>query len=212
MHIADGILPAPVCIAAHVAALGGVSLLCRKVEPREVPRMGLMAAMTFTASLIHFPLGGTSMHLGLFGLAGILLGPRAFVVVYASLLLQAVLFQHGGLLTLGVNALNMGSGALLACLCWRIPGLPAAGRAFLAGFTGTQLPALLMAGEFALAGYGKGFFVIAGLYLALATLEGIITGATVTFLERTQPHVVNGFEERKAAVALTEKTADSIRQ
>jgi cobalt/nickel transport system permease protein len=199
MHIADGILPAPVCIAAHAVALGGVTLLCRNVDSREVPRMGLTAAMTFAASLIHFPLGGTSMHLGLYGLAGILLGPRAFVVVYASLLLQAVLFQHGGLLTLGVNVLNMGSGALLAWLCWKLPGLPGAGRAFLAGFVGAQIPALLMAGEFALTGYGKGFFVIAGLYLALALLEGGITSATVAFLDRTQPRVLNGFGQDGAA-------------
>lgn len=152
--------------------------------------MGLMAAMTFAASLVHFPLGGTSMHLGLFGLAGVLLGPRAFAVVYASLLLQAVLFQHGGLLSWGVNSLNMGAGALLGWLCWRMPALPRPARGFLAGFAGTQIPALLMAGEFALAGYGKGFYVISGLYLVVALVEGAVTSATVTFLDRTQPQVL----------------------
>ncbi len=190
MHIADGIIAAPACIGAHVIALGAVSILCRRVAPREVPKMGLMAAMAFSASLIHFPLGGTSMHFGLLGLMGILLGPRAVVVVYANLMLQAVLFQHGGLFTLGVNAFNMGIGALLAWLCWRMPVLPSTSRAFLAGFVGTQIPALLMAGEFAVAGYGKGFFVIAGLYILLASLEGAITSATVVFLERTQPFLL----------------------
>lgn len=187
MHIADGILPPLLCGAAHAAAWTGVAVLSRKLDPPEVVRMGLLASAMFAISLVHFPLGGTSVHLGLYGLAGVLLGVRAFPVVVAALLCQSFLFQHGGLLTLGVNALNMGAGALLASLLWRrLPG-SAALRSFLAGFAGIAVPALLLSSEFALAGYGKGFVLIAIAYLGVAVLEGVLTSAIVTFLQRARP-------------------------
>lgn len=195
MHIADGIVPAGWCVAAHVASFGALTLLGRRVEAEEVVRMGMMAAMAFVASLIHFPLAGTSVHLGLFGLTGILLGVRSFPVIYTALLFQALLFQHGGLLTLGLNAINMGLGGLAAALLWSLPKLPDAPRAFLAGFAGVLLPALLMATEFRLAGYGKGFFVIATIYVAAAALEGAITVAMVSFFRRVKPAML----ERLAA-------------
>ena len=189
MHIADGILPASACVAAHAVALGGVWLSGRKIEPEEVVRMGLLSSAIFVVSMFHFPLGGTSIHLGLFGVAGILLGWRSFPAVYVSLLFQALLFQHGGLLSLGVNALNMGTGTLAAFLVWRSNWGGESTRSFLAGFAGAMIPSLLMTLEFFFAGYGKGFAVIATLYSAVALIEGAITVFIVTFLRRVKPAV-----------------------
>ena len=149
--------------------------------------MGLLASATFAISLVHFPLGPASVHLGLYGLTGILLGWRAFPVVFAALLLQTLLFQHGGLLALGINALNMGGGALLAAWLWRILPGPAAARAFVCGFAGIAVPALALAAEFSLAGYGKGFYYIATLYLGAAALEGVLTALIAGFLEQARP-------------------------
>ncbi len=191
MHIADGILPVAWCAAAHVVALGTTAFLGRRVEPEEVVRMGLMAATSFVVSLIHFPLGGTSVHLGLFGLAGVLLGARSFPVVYTMLLFQAILFQHGGLLALGMNAVNMGGGALLAAAIWSFRPIPEAARGFLAGFVGTFVPALAMAAEFSGAGYGRGFYFIASLYAAVALLEGLLTAAIVGYVRRVKPAVLS---------------------
>ncbi|BDC48438.1 cobalt transporter CbiM [Bryobacterales bacterium F-183] len=189
MHIADGILPAVWCGVAQAAAWAGVYACGRKVEPQEIVRMGLLASATFAVSLIHFPLGGTSVHLGLYGLSGILLGVRAFPVIFAALLFQTLLFQHGGLLSLGVNALNMGTGALLAGMLWRAPLGPEPLKAFLAGFVGILIPAVFLAAEFAAAGYGKGFFFIGSVYLGAAALEGVLTMAAVSFLQRVKPAV-----------------------
>ncbi len=191
MHIADGIVPVAWCVGGHAVALGTTALLGRRVEPEEVVRMGLMAATSFVVSLIHFPLGGTSVHLGLFGLAGVLLGTRAFPVVYTLLLFQALLFQHGGLLALGLNAVNMGGGALLAAGIWQLRAIPEAGRGFLAGFVGTFVPALAMAAEFSAAGYGRGFYFIASLYAGVALLEGLLTAAIVTYVRRVKPAVLS---------------------
>jgi cobalt/nickel transport system permease protein len=147
----------------------------------------MLASATFAISLVHFPLGGTSVHLGLYGLCGILAGRRALPVIFAALLFQTLLFQHGGLLSLGLNAVNMGTGALLAALLWRTGFGPDAIRAFSCGFLGVLVPALLIALEFSLTGYGKGFLFMVALYSGAAALEGVLTMVAVTFLRGAKP-------------------------
>jgi len=187
VHVADGIIPNLWCGAAHVVSWTAVYWLGKRMETDEVVRLGMLASATFAISLVHFPLGGTSVHLGLYGLCGILAGRRAFPVIFAALLFQTLLFQHGGLLSLGLNAVNMGTGALLAAFLWRT-GLGAdAFRAFLCGFLGVLVPALLIALEFSLAGYGKGFLFMAVLYLGAAALEGVLTMVAVSFLRGARP-------------------------
>jgi len=187
VHIADGIVPVQAAAAADVLALGAVFLLSRKIETAEIPKTGLMASALFLASLFHFPFAGTSIHLGLFGLAGILLGRRAFSTVFIALLLQAFLFQHGGLLALGLNTINMGLGALAGRLVWRIPGFSGTCRAFAAGCVGILIPAALMSFEFMLIGYGKRILFLAAVYAAVAVLEGLLTVSAVAFLGKTEP-------------------------
>lgn len=191
MHIADGIVPVSVCLAADAVALGGAYFFGRKLEAEEVPRMGLTAAAVFTVSLLNFPLGGTSIHLGLFGFAGILLGARAFPVVFATLLFQSLVFQHGGLISLGLNTVNMGAGALAGWLIWKsLPRIPEVIPAFLAGFTGIFLPAMMMASEFSLSGYGKGIFYIITVYLPAAVIEGVLTVFIIGFFRKSRPELI----------------------
>jgi len=66
--------------------------------------------------LIHVPVPGlpSSAHLLFNGLLGVVLGRRAALAIPLGLLLQAVLLQHGGLTTLGVNTCVMVLPALLA--------------------------------------------------------------------------------------------------
>jgi cobalt/nickel transport system permease protein len=190
MHIADGILPVGFCAAAGAASLGGAVWWGRAVQPSEVARMGLLASTLFTASLIHIPLAGTSVHFSLLGLAGILLGARAFPVVCATLLMQSLLFQHGGLLSLGVNALNMGLGAMAAAVLWRVLPMAPRARVVVCSFAATMTAAILMAAEFSAAGYGKGFYWIAGVYSLLATLEAALTLVIIDVVRKVRPEVV----------------------
>lgn len=152
--------------------------------------MGLISSAIFVISTFHFPVGGTSIHLGLYGLAGILLGRRSFPVIFTTLLFQALLFQHGGVFSLGVNAVNMGIGCLSAALIWRMKSIPEGSRAVAAGFVGAMLPALMMALEFYLAGYGKGFTVVATIYSIVALIEGAVTSFIVAFLRKVKPAVL----------------------
>ena len=187
MHIADGIIPNLWCGAAHGVSWTAVYWLGRRIETEEVVRLGMLASAIFVISLVHFPLGGTSVHLGLYGLAGILAGRRAFPVIFAALLFQTMLFQHGGLLALGLNAVNMGTGALAAMAIWRSGLGPEALRAFSCGFIGVAIPAFLIALEFSFTGYGKGFLFVAALYLGAAALEGMLAMVVVSFLRSARP-------------------------
>lgn len=190
MHVADGVLSAELCVAAGLGVAAALYVTTRRARSEEVPRMGLMAAALFTASSLHFPIAGTSIHLGLAGLAGILLAWRSLPVVFAALLFQAVLLQHGGLLTLGVNTINIGSGALAAAALWHARPLPEFMRAFLAGAVGVLVPATLVAAELSLSGYGRGVFWLLGIYAAGALIEGALTVAIVAFFRRTQSSIL----------------------
>lgn len=190
MHIADGVLPTSLCLGAAALSLVSVAAFSRRIRPEEAPRIGIATALAFVVSLIQFPIGGVSVHLGLYGLLGILLGRRAVPVVFFALLLQALFLQHGGLVSLGVNTLNMGAGALAALAVWSIGRIPFRVRAFAAGFVGSLLPAVMMATEFYFVDYGRGFFLIAALYTVVAIAEGTVALVLVDCFRRLKPEVL----------------------
>jgi len=190
MHIADGIISTEIAIAADVISIGALYAFGKKTDADDIPKMGMMAAALFVASLIHFPVAGTSVHLGLFGLAGILLGVRSFPVVFVALLFQSLIFQHGGILSTGLNALNMGAGAIAAYLLWRVSGIPEFVRAFTAGFLGIMVPALFMAVEFNVSGYGRGIFYLIYVYVIVAAVEGLLTLTIVKFFRRVESPIL----------------------
>lgn len=114
LHIPDGFLSLPVSLITWIVAIGLIVLSLKRVQAdykeRAVPLMGVCAAFIFAAQMINFPIpGGTSGHLLGGTLAGALLGPWAgTLVVCVVFIVQAVLFQDGGLTVLGANIFNMG--------------------------------------------------------------------------------------------------------
>jgi cobalt/nickel transport system permease protein len=118
MHISEGYLPAEVCIGGYaIASLTtwySLRQINKSVDPSAgVPKAALLTAAFFIASSIKIPLPPSSVHLLLYGLLGITLGYYAFPAILVGLFLQAVIFQHGGLTTLGVNAAIAGIPTLL---------------------------------------------------------------------------------------------------
>lgn len=190
MHISDGIIDTNICIVANAVSLALVYLSGKKASVAEIPRMGMMGAALFVVALVHFPLAGTSIHLGLYGIAGVILGKRAFPAIFAALLFQSLIFQHGGLLTLGVNSLNMGAGAIVAWMIWQIKRLNEGLRALVAGFTGVLIPVLLMSVEFKLSGYGRGIFYLFSFYMLAALIEAAITFGAVRFIRKVKPEIL----------------------
>ncbi len=199
MHISDGVLSAPVWMAGYAAATGIIAASIKKIKVDNMPKVAVMTSAFFVASLIRVPLGPTSVHLVLNGLVGIILGPAAFISIFVGLVLQAFLFQHGGITTIGINAIMMGTPALLAYTifnlrnkfnfkrCEFIFGALAGGSGI---FFGTAILAL------ALATTGSEFVVVAK-YAALAHLpvmiiEGIMTGFIASYLMKVKPEILRG--------------------
>jgi cobalt/nickel transport system permease protein len=113
LHAPDGFFSLPVAIAGYVVSAAllafAVHRVNKELNERMVPMMGVMAAFIFAAQMLNFPVaGGTSGHLIGGALAAIILGPWAAMLVMTAVVgLQALLFQDGGLVVMGVNIFNM---------------------------------------------------------------------------------------------------------
>jgi ABC-type Co2+ transport system permease subunit len=103
VHIADGVLDWPWLFVGFIVAVILIAISSWKVSDSEIPKIGMIAAAMFVASQIHVPLGVSSVHLLLNGIAGSVIGRRAPLAIAVGLFLQSILFGHGGKLAWGVN-------------------------------------------------------------------------------------------------------------
>lgn len=193
MHISDGVLPLSITIGGYAASGVLVAWSARRTHNEELPKLAVMTAAFFVASLIHVPFGPTSVHLIIPGLTGALLGPSAFLSIALGLLLQSLLFQFGGLTALGANALMMGLPAL-ACgwIFQKFKGRTIRSQAVaggLAGALGTVLAALILA--VLLASGGEDFFGVAKIallaHVPVIVVEAAVSAFTIAFLARVKP-------------------------
>ncbi|MBT8354287.1 MAG: cobalt transporter CbiM, partial [Desulfofustis sp.] len=113
MHISEGILSAPVLLGGASLTAVGTMIGLKKLDLDRIMEVSMLTATFFVASLIHVPIGPASIHLVLSGLLGIILGWVCFPAIVVGLLMQAVFFQYGGLMVLGVNAVIMAFPAVL---------------------------------------------------------------------------------------------------
>ncbi len=208
MHIPDGFLSLPVCLAMGLVSLVILGIALRQVErqfaDRLVPLMGVSAAFIFAAQMINFPvLGGTSGHLLGGTLAGVLLGPwagtLAVMVVFG---VQALLFQDGGIVALGANLFNMGFvGTFLGYYLYRGVRKLLGGKSWLAMATGTAVASwasvvtasALVAVQLALSGTVNLAVVLPamiGVHALIGIGEAILTVGVVSFLWRTRPDLI----------------------
>lgn len=198
MHIAEGVLSPAVLAGGAVLALAGTALGLRKLEYDRLVAVGILSAAFFVASLIHVPVGLSSAHLVLNGLVGVLLGWAAFPSILVALLLQALLFQFGGITILGVNVFTMGFAAVISwyvfrAICYLCPGMKGVRvAAFMGGALGVALAAVLTA--LALAFTDEGFWLAARLlllaHLPVMLVEGLVTMFTVSFIMRVRPELL----------------------
>ncbi len=196
MHISEGVLSGPVIFSGVALAVAGTAIGLKKLDFDRIGQAGLLAAAFFVASLIHVPIGPSNVHLILNGLVGLLLGWSAFPVILVALLLQAILFQYGGITTLGVNTVIMAGPAVVGYYVYVTTirfklslMLPAA---FVAGFIAVLLAAGLAA--LALISANNDFLEIALMlataHLPIMVIEGIISAFCVGFLAKVLPEVL----------------------
>jgi len=201
MHISEGVLSGPVLASGAALAAAGTAVGLKKMDYDQVAKAGMLSAAFFVASLIHVPIGPSSVHLILNGIVGILLGWAAFPAILVALVLQAVLFQFGGITALGVNTVIMALPAVSAYLLvrpllFRRPKVALA-AAFAGGLLSVLLSALLAAA--ALMFTERNFLEVAGLLVAahipVMIIEGVVTAACIAFLKKVQPAMLPGFLE-----------------
>lgn len=210
MHIPDGILTAPVIIGGYITTTALTALALRQIKRQPdpeamMPKAALLTAAFFVASWIHIPVPPTSVHLVLNGLLGVVLGWYAMPAILIGLFLQAVLFQHGGLTTLGVNATIIGLPALAAFGIFRL------GRhfsvsapfvtsvfAFFGGALGLGLGALLaitvllvsIPAYLDVSAERTALLALGLAHVPLALIEGALTALIIGRLLRVRPDVV----------------------
>lgn len=204
MHISEGVLSGPVLLTGVVVATASLAYSLRKLPWEHLMSVGVVSSAFFVASLIHVPLGPSSVHLIMNGLMGAVLGWAAFPAIAVALFLQALLFQYGGLFVLGVNACVMGlpavfCGILLGPLM-RSPSTRVIGS-FLCGGGAVLLSALLF--SLALAFSGEDFLASAAVvfmaHIPIMVIEGALTVVIVGFLTKAMPELLSFSQETRHA-------------
>jgi cobalt/nickel transport system permease protein len=203
MHIPDGFLSTPVWATLDVVSAPAVAWVARRAQrdtqDHRIPLLGVMGAFVFAAQMVNFPVGpGTSGHLVGGALLTVVLGPAAAsLVLTAILVLQALIFQDGGVLALGANVFNMAlAGVAAAYLSYRIWGKASRSSAiFAAGALSVMTSACLALGQLLISGVpmtGGVVWASLGLFVVSALIEGAITVAAVRAIERLNPAWVSG--------------------
>jgi cobalt/nickel transport system permease protein len=197
MHISEGVLSASVLVTGAVLSFAGVAIGLKKMDYDRLPEVGVLSSVFFVASLIHVPIGPTAAHLVLTGICGLILGWMAFPAILVGLVLQAILFQFGGLTTLGINTFNMAFPAVLVgFMCGRFirsPNAVTRGVAeFIAGAGAIFGSGILVATS--LIATGESFYAAAKLivlvHIPVMIMEGIITIFVIEFARRVRPEML----------------------
>ena len=168
----------------------------------------MLAAVVFAGQMVNFPLIGLPVSGHLLGgvLAAAVLGPWAgCLAITLVLIVQAVLFNDGGLLSLGANVLNMGvvgawGGYAIYDSVRRWLGKGAASvvpAAVVAAWLTVLAAASLFCVEFGCSTGSKefslrGIFTLMVLYHALIGVgEALITGSILGFVLSRRPDLIS---------------------
>ncbi|KJU87129.1 cobalt transporter CbiM [Candidatus Magnetobacterium bavaricum] len=167
------------------------------MQVQKIPEVAVLTSAFFVVSLVHVPVGPTSVHLLMNGLLGVLLGWPAFPAIFVAMVLQALLFQFGGFTTLGVNTLVMAAPAIVVYYLFgtaikRGNHHLAFATGFAAGACSVVLGGLITA--LCLYLTGEAFYTAAKAmliaHLPLMIIEGIVTSFCVSFLRKVKPEIL----------------------
>ena len=190
MHISEGILSGGMLAAGWAGSIAGISYGLKKTDTSKIVQTALISSAFFLASLVNVRIGPSSTHLSLLAPMGLILGQAVFPAVFVTLLLQAVLFQFGGLVVLGANTFAMATSALLVYFVF--------GRAireskhvsilaFMAGFSAVMIAAGISGAFLGLT--DRNFLgavkILAAAHVPVAIIEGIVTAFLMTWLKKS---------------------------
>ena len=212
MHIPDGFLPPQVCLAGY-ALTGGVAWYSLRQIKRDrytqanIPKASLLTAAFFVASLVSIPVPPTSVHLIFNGLMGAVLGYYAFPAILIGLFFQAVMFQHGGMSTLGINAIIIGTPAIAAYYLFRqrehlqgkrqiltkvLSFAAGAGALLLSATMFAVLLITYISPDMDVNAERTAILVSLSGYGTQAIVEGLFSVMLISFLEQVKPELLKG--------------------
>ncbi|NOQ34015.1 MAG: cobalt transporter CbiM [Methanosarcinales archaeon] len=171
-----------------------------KMKTEDVPRLSVITAAVFVASLIHISVGPTSVHFILNGFAGVMLGILAFPCIFVALVLQCFLFGFGGVTMIGINTVNMGVPALIAYLIFKTgtkldirPETKNKASIFgaIAGGVAVVLALVLLAAELVTIGdvFYETTVLVVTAHVPIIAIEAIFTGVLVGFIATVEPEL-----------------------
>ena len=204
MHISDGILDPRICIGGYVlaACLAGAAL--RKVKQEDITKISVIGAAFFVSSLIHFKVGFSSVHLTLIGLVGMVLGMQSPLAIITGLFFQAVMFQHGGLSTLGINAVIFSLPALFVYSIFTIAFVKIKSISMVSILAGILAGAGVIMGLLCvmLVLYASGeelmgfAYIFSISHIILAVVEGIVTAFAVMQILKVKPQMLKSYRQQ----------------
>jgi cobalt/nickel transport system permease protein len=201
VHISDGVPLDPLLIIGGWAVTVAILLYAlSKMKTEDVPKLSVITAAVFVASLIHIQFGPTSVHFILNGFAGVMLGILAFPCIFVALVLQCFLFSFGGVTMIGINTINMGVPALIAYLIFKT-GTKLDIRSetkskvtlfgMIAGGVGVVLALLFLAAELITIGdvFLETTIAVVGTHIPIIAIEAIFTGVLAGFIATVKPEM-----------------------
>jgi cobalt/nickel transport system permease protein len=193
------VVSAPVLIAGGIVTAGIVAFAVRRLDSDRLPQAALFSSVFFAVSLFTVPVGPSSIHLTLSGLMGLVLGWTSAPAILVALILQAVFFGYGGVVVLGVNTMNLAVPAIVCALVFG-PFVRKIGSTrgalvlgALAGASAVMLTGVLVC--LVLAASGREFLpaakIVMATFIPLSIIEGAVTAATLVFLKRVSPRLLD---------------------
>jgi len=208
MHIPDGFLSIPVAGILWLVSLVFIFIALKKagkeIDKSRMPLIGVLAAAIFAGQMLNFSVsGGTSGHLLGAALAVLLVGPWPAVLVMTSVVVvQALVFQDGGILTLGANLFNMAVVGM--AVAYFVSSLfrrwfgdkrwATLLTAFAAGWLSIFIASLAAALELSFSGTSPANVAIpamGGIHALIGIGEGLITLGAVSLLMASKPQLVD---------------------
>ncbi|TKJ31233.1 cobalamin biosynthesis protein CbiM [bacterium (candidate division B38) B3_B38] len=206
MHIPDGFLDPKTILLCYGISVGWIAVALKrtkgKLGEKMVPLMGVMGAFIFAAQMFNFPIaGGTSGHLLGSFLAALLLGVwEGSTVMAAVVIIQCLVFQDGGLLSLGANLLNIAIlGAISGLWIVKLSSLTSLSKKMFLFACGTGawlsvvVPAAACAGELGLSGvapWKTTLVAMTVIHALIGVVEAIITILIIVVIDKIRPDLL----------------------
>lgn len=217
MHIPDNYLSPSTCAVLALISLPVLKIGAGKVKEelgmKKISTLAVYSAFSFIIMMFNIPLpGGTSGHAVGSALTALILGPWAAVISTSiALIIQAIFFGDGGIISLGANIFNMA--ILMPFTAYYVNALLAKLlknnkiRVFTSGYISLNIAALFTAIEFGIQPLLFKDALGAPLYcpyplaisipammiphlLLVGIVEGIFTAGVMSFILKTAPKLI----------------------